>query len=121
MYKLSDDEIIKALEQCPEKLSVMDCKKCPLNDLGCARYALDLINRLKAEIESLKDTLNATIAGQETLQQYITTAKSEARKEFAEFLKARKIIADTSNYYGKECITEVITVEDIDTLLKEMG
>jgi len=41
----------------------------------------------QAEIERLTETLNATIAGQESLQNYIPKAKSEARREFAERVK----------------------------------
>ena len=49
-------------------------------------------NSYKAEVERLKDTLNATIAGQETFQRYIATAKAEAVKEFAERLKKQSIL-----------------------------
>jgi hypothetical protein len=52
---MTDNEIIKALECCKKD----DCDNCP-NDFGncyanLAGYALDLINRQKAEIERLKD------------------------------------------------------------------
>ncbi len=67
---MTDNEIIKALECCEKD----DCDNCP-NDFGncyanLAGYALDLINRQKAEIEAL-------IAGQETLQKYIAEQKAE--------------------------------------------
>ena len=66
------------------------CKNAETGCAGCCYYnntvtcvtlmndSLDLINRQKAEIEAL-------IAGQETLQNHITSA--EAIKEFAETLK----------------------------------
>ena len=55
---MSDNEIIKALEECG---GVGDCKGCSLNDLGgidkcistLAQNTLALINRQKAEIERL--------------------------------------------------------------------
>ena len=57
--KLTDNEIIKALENCG---GAGECQKCPLNDLGedislciphLTQNALDLINRKKSEIERL--------------------------------------------------------------------
>ena len=58
--KLTDDEIIKALACCSEACSA--CDECPLYCCGanCSsfelhRYALDLTNRQKAEIERLKE------------------------------------------------------------------
>ena len=55
---MTDNEIIKALECCIND----KCQECPLNKLFCGRevateYALDLINRQKAEIERLKKRL----------------------------------------------------------------
>ena len=80
---MTDNEIIKALE-CHADRDTETCSLCPLMCVeGCAyelaKNSLDLINRQKAEIEAL-------IAGQETLQRYISTAKDEAVKEFAERL-----------------------------------
>ena len=86
---MTDNEIIV-----PLKCLVMnesDCRHCKLKDKNdkCQKFlysdVLGLIeenNRQKAEIEAL-------IAGQETLQRYISTAKAEAVKEFAERLKAK--------------------------------
>lgn len=61
--KLTDEEVIKAFELCRD-WEQGTCAKCPLNGLheaftlGCdkvrARYILDIFNRQKAEIESLK-------------------------------------------------------------------
>lgn len=57
MNNLSDNEIIKALKCCTGDLE--GCASCPLYDPPCDMghklnyYALDLINRQKAEIERL--------------------------------------------------------------------
>ena len=123
--KLPDSEIVKAL---PKMLNGgHGCKNCKYDDgkgddrcglKGCkiARYALDLINRLQAENESLeialtnaRDNLGDTRAElnkYETLyelslenekayktaidgwKQRLETTKAEAYKEFAERLKA---------------------------------
>ena len=55
---MTDNEIIKALECCNKD----DCDNCP-NDFGncyanLAGYALDLINRQKAEIERLTNIVD---------------------------------------------------------------
>ena len=72
---MTDNEIIKALECCT---SYPACPTdCPLFEqpmdclLKLSKPTLDLINRKKAEIDELSEKLNATIAGQETLQEYI--------------------------------------------------
>lgn len=54
---MNDNEIIKALECCKKD----DCDNCP-NDFGnrysnLAGYALEIINRQKAEIEDFKEKI----------------------------------------------------------------
>ena len=60
--KLSDDEIVKALECCANGGSQKDCELCPIGIIKCfeqenlmPQLALDLINRQKAEIERLTE------------------------------------------------------------------
>ena len=63
--KFTDEEVIKALEHCGSSCSSEACVGCPFDEKGVctetenalAIFALDLINRQKAEIKSLKDTL----------------------------------------------------------------
>ena len=67
----NDNEIIKALECCIKS----DCSNCPQGKMFCSdavpmQYAIDLINRQKAEIEAL-------INGQETLQKHIAEKNTE--------------------------------------------
>ena len=60
--KLTDKEIIKALECCTVD-EVTDCENCPLLRESCAiirKYALDLIHRLQAENKGLEDLCNKT-------------------------------------------------------------
>lgn len=58
-YKMSEEEIKKALECCSDQDKNL-CRVCPLSKLQgeCveikSKNALDLINRQKAEIERLK-------------------------------------------------------------------
>ena len=91
---MTDNEIIKALECCNRNGS---CSKCPYDrasfehEPDCASAmtadALDLINRQKAEIERLENSL--AISKKETRRyaaQY-QTIRSDVAKEFAEELK----------------------------------
>ena len=79
----------------------------------------NLINRLQAEVERLKDTLNATIAGQETFQRYIVTAKAEAVKEFAE--NAVKRVEKAKLKYQKLCKEQGEEMEEHMKLLKSLA
>lgn len=78
--KLTDNEIVKALECCGDEEELHYCVDCPYcdkeNDFcqeDLHRDALDLINRLQAEKEAL-------INGQETLQKYIAEQKAEIER-----------------------------------------
>ena len=64
MEKITDNEIIKALECCG-RVKDNNCDNCPLTELQlsectakAATEALDLINRQKAEIERLRKHLD---------------------------------------------------------------
>lgn len=83
--------------------------------------ALDYINQLEDEVERLKGKQVVHIDISEQLKKEceyeIKTAVSEAIKEFAERLKKKKChyteTEDTFDFDG-------VTVEDIDSLVKEM-
>ena len=94
---MTDNEIIKASECC---LSGKDydtaCMKCPIepiceSDDILLKYALDLINRQKAEIERLQTAV----------------------KEFAERLKEKL-------QWDVEFDNKLVFESDIDNLVKEM-
>ena len=117
---MTDNEIIKALECCAYWESDKSCDECPANTygFGCAskraKASLDLINRLKEEIEDLRVELKnrggSFIAFQELLEKSECRIKSEARKEFAKRLKKLKAAKGS----------RVIYLARIDNLLKEM-
>ena len=122
--KFTDEEIIKALEYC--NAGRTDCDKCVLKrkcesypfHSAVAEYALDLINRQKAEIERLK---GSTVVNNIMKSQIIKRGvKSRAYKEFAEKLEEKlgdcHIISD-EEYCGFDC-GDIHGC--IDTLLKEM-
>ena len=79
MTEYTDEEIIRALKCCLLSNSHQEeeCDKCPLYETPLticqnlmAYYALDLINRQKAEIETLKDN-------NEHLAVFLVESKSE--------------------------------------------
>lgn len=90
--KLTDNEIVKALECC-----IIDhlCNKCPLNKrradcLKIEQYTLDLINRLQAENEEHKQRLETLMPFRiqlEASKKLEAEIKAEAYKEFAEKYK----------------------------------
>lgn len=72
---MTDEQIIKDLKHHTE---CVECEGCGHEIVGSSDCidnlildAISLINRQRAEIERLTEMLNATIAGQETLQKYI--------------------------------------------------
>ena len=127
--KLTDNEIIKALECCSCE-TIMYCEdQCPfykkcMKDEPLSKYALDLINRQKSEIERLKSANDEKfhqwhILAEKSKQYYADLyneakyiLKSEAVKEFAERLKEETL---TTDKFG-----EILLVQDIDNLVKEM-
>ena len=141
---MRDEEIIKALQCCSEPCA--ECDECPLYCIGanCSSfelqsYALDLINRQKAEIEKLKSeneilSRNADNAFQEGLNEcrelFEPEIKVEAYKEFAERLKEK--VENVRKKYQRLCREqgekedEIIEIHCkgiiklINNLLKEM-
>ena len=109
---MTDNEIIKALEYHSETTGAED-SECPQLGYDLYKLALDLINRQNAKIERLEKirAKQAKFLGEERGQKYellnkICKAKSEAIKEFAEKLKAKKC--------------GLFNRIDIDNLVKEM-
>ena len=103
--KISDNEIIKALECCSADKSTKYCLTCPLQDMGfvgeCipekSKNALDLINRQKEEIERLQSVVDSfTYIGK-----MYSEIKAEAYKEFAEDVQGEIENAIHSNYNAK--------------------
>ena len=105
---MTDNEIIKALELCA---NLEECKDCPMANMQkydtdiCEHqimlYALDLINRQKAEIERLtaeRDAMHQDVITAEEYAWQCKTAKAESIKEFAERLKSRLITVTYINF-----------------------
>ncbi len=115
---MKDSEIIKALKLCnADKIS---CDICPLKK-ECdsdpfysfpAKYALDIINRQKAEIKNLNDYNENLVTANTALSNEIIEIKSEAIKEFSRKLKKKYHLTDK---YGK-----IVTLSMIDKVGREM-
>ena len=136
--KLTDSEIVKALECCLETSGV-NCGKCPYCD-NCVTDentslmmtdVLDLINRQKAEIERLEkeyekvykqaemDILANISDGSTSCHWCIDKTKAEAYKEFAEKLENRILsMLTTATLEEKEIICACIGINN--NLLKEL-
>ena len=132
------DEIIKALERCPQHTECCYCNS--LEECGNKRIlttsVLDLINRQKKEIERLgKESKDKERAYTDEyclrkewqskcrdLLEEKQTVKSEAIKEFAEKLK-HEITSAIDTYYnsngGGYYLAEDV-IDDIDNIVKEM-
>ena len=129
---MTDNEIIKALEHCTSSTTSEACNGCPLfsttvcteMENGLMIYALNLINRQKAEIEELTKLLRSRHIAIEHLEGVIVSLPDEVRveaiKEFAERLKKSAFACDVSFGYGKEHYTEAVAVVEIDNLVKEI-
>lgn len=107
---MTDEKIIKALECCSEISGKGTCQECFLHgtDGSCTTrltlFTLDLIKELKKKNESL-DTLVLSYGD------YVTKARAEAIKEFAERLKPMYMVL---------CVDEDDWHYEINTLVKEM-
>ena len=117
---MTDNEIIKALENEVKSTEYVDSDYCDGVDLTLIKSALDLINRQKAEIERLKEcpkciyeydgnTTEYCIQGPCSNFKIVEQIKYEAYKEFAVRLKC-----------GVPQETGVIRCSDVDNLVKEM-
>lgn len=132
-----DEQIIKALECCIES----ECDSCPYDEqTACVEYvkqgAIDIINRQKM-------TIDAAIAGQETLQKHIvekdkeiemlqkenerfadigklySEIRNEVIKEFWDKLK-EKACTHNCRYKGNVYDITAVETKDGDNLVKEM-
>lgn len=130
---MTDNEIIKALECCAKTEFISDCAKCEMLAFDCKdiliEYALDLINRQKAEIDRLQKTvvdLNTNLSESincftrmESLYKIkckeLEISKSEAIKEFAERLKSEYEDEKQGRYINW------LMNDIIDNLVKEMA
>lgn len=131
---MNDSEIIKALECCTVHKY---CDNCPFLRKKECRYlldfALDLINRQKAEIERLngcvksEEEVRAIMKSQmkpmvneiinEQFDVAVKLARAEAIKEFAERLKAKEAIHFCK--CGEAFVYTDLFNSEIDDLVKE--
>lgn len=84
---------------------------------GDVAVLLDLINRYEAEIERLQGYNENLQTANTALSNEILDIKSEAVEEFAKRLKKRK---HSNSLDGRIVFFDVIEVDDIDAVKKEM-
>lgn len=89
--KLTDNEIIKALESCSKSSWLNDCDGCPCFDpkediqtSECQerimKYALDLINRLQSQNKDLAETIHNLTLEKDALFDKLDKLKSEVNR-----------------------------------------
>ncbi len=135
MEKITDNEIIKALECCTQ--TKMGCEGCPFeNDYSNCRksniYVIDLIKRQKAEIERLNGDYIPERTRRNNAVNAYHDAKAEAIKEFAEKVKEhfkdleyraktkRKTVSVDELESQMNWVLHEVSLETIDNLAKEM-
>lgn len=117
--KLTDEEIIKALEEEIHLAEYVDSDYCCNTEVSLLKSTLDLINRQKAEIEQWQEEANRwqTLSCQEIDDR--EEIEAEAYKEFANQIKMHK-----RRMRGFDLCYEfwdyAVSVEDIDNILKTM-
>lgn len=118
---MTDKEIIKALECCENDYHCCDCpaKHIQFCDEQLPTFALDLINRQKAEIERLEKELMKCKLEKEMLYNLGTEIKTVAIKEFADRLKDRLTGIGRSTIYGNFEYGTIKSYE-IDNLVEEI-
>lgn len=101
---MTDSEIIKALECCSVEGHFV-CNECPAwvesRCIAKNKYILDLINRLQAENERLRNHIQEGIDLAKQIPEMIATVKAEAYKEFAD--KAIDRVEKARQKYQKLC------------------
>lgn len=114
--KFTDDEIVNALRMCNYNA---DCDNCPCvgECWDVNKYAIDLINRQKAEIERLTEHNKILMDRVGSLVYECDCAKQESIKEFAERLKQ---YCAPGGDFGDPCGVLTVTDRWIDHLVKEL-
>ena len=107
--RLTDNEIIKALESCPSDSVTHDCSMCPYKEnVFCfellGKDVLKIINRQKAEIERLAEFLD------DKCDRCIEKERTEAVNEFANELL--RVFAGHSDYHGDTILTKIACLRE---------
>jgi FtsZ-binding cell division protein ZapB len=142
--ELTDEEIVKAFENCKNLESCCFCKlwKEVSNDNNCNDLALDLIHRLQAEIERLTEE-NGQLKGYNSgleyenaeLQKQVDELKKRLIDEFEKFkveayqkLKkqavkdtAKEILQELSDFVDFETFREGYELTKVKRKIKEMA
>ena len=93
--KLTDEEIVKALECCANGGSQKDCELCPIGIIKCSeqenlmpQLALDLIHRLQSENKELRTESDRMVAEHLAFTELAKKA-DEQQKKYIDYLKRK--------------------------------
>ena len=120
---MTDNDIIQALECC-YSLNLQKCKmKCPLRDKPLcsewlSKYALDLINRQKAEIESKNDLIHRQSDVISEQKEKIERIYIDAVEEFAG-LSIQRICENVTPIPQQMYLVDMC-IQEIENTKKEM-
>ena len=112
---MTDNEIIKALENEVKSAEYVDSYYCNGVDLTLIKSAIDLINRQKTEIEELQIENKSLRSAANCYKLHYNEVRTEAYREFAERLKDGAQMADCFDSYKM-----VVGTHFINNLLTEM-
>lgn len=124
--KFTDEEVIKGLNELSQytglKIHIIQILKGAIDLINCQKakiIKLEYYNEdLLAEVRKLKgSTIVSNIVEHQRIKK---EAKAEAYKEFAERLKLHSYIMSDESQTGIINMYSVVTVNQIDNLLKEM-
>lgn len=119
---MTDNEIIKALECCGSngwgEKDERPCDNCPMQDcedceVELPDYALDLINRQKAEIEKLKSE-------KEAIDDFINPLPFKTSFDFAKKVKSESI-REFAKFLIDKSKNGMVSIADIPDYVKEMS
>ena len=115
--KISDNEIVKALEDMIQIADMVNRSVLDMVDVQTLKNTLDLINRLQAENERLKNHIKEGINLAKQLPEMVSLAKAEAYKECIEKVKSEI----KSWTYNLECYSDKKSaLERLEKYFKEL-
>ncbi len=109
--KLTDEEIVKALEHCGSQHHIKGCKDCPMKgiencyDEPLTDNALDLIHRLQGDKKELEESCELFKHFNEKHCETISEQKAEIERlteELVNYIRKAKFYYDKCKDYGIE-------------------
>ena len=116
--KITDSEIVKALEHCVQKFS---CTSCPLykSKSSCGGYFLEVINRLQARIDHNSHNMKHLVKSVRDYQKALEKAKAENKKLKADCENYKQVAENQQKATLDKAFEIKRLKEEIERLKKE--